>query len=166
MRELMKHKFNVTQAAFWDLYLSPSFTQALHEEGMNCSTFEILSDTGLVATGLERALRSTPRVELPSAVKKILGKSVSYTEAGKFDPDTQRYTFQVVPASMPGKIKIGGVIWLVPIGECEIERFCELEFSVNLFGVGKMVEQVIAKSYIENQEKAAGFTRAWIEREK
>ena len=132
---------------------------------MNCEGFEVLSESGSLESKLERQIKSTPRVDMPKALKKVLGDAVSYTESGTFDASTGRYTFKVATSALPDKIKISGIYWVEEVGENEVERVCELTFEVKMFGVGKLIEQFIAQSYVDNQEKAAAFTKAWIGRE-
>ena len=67
--------------------------------------------------------------------------------------------------NFPDKIKISGIYWVEEVGDNEVERVCELTFEVKVFGVGKLVEQFIAQSYVENQQNADAFTAAWIARE-
>lgn len=166
MNKTIKHRFPVSKKTFWEsVYFNPDYTQGLFLKGMDCVEFEVVSESGCVADGIKRCMKSTPRIEIPKAVKKVLGDAISYTESGTYDATTGRYTFHVVPSALPGKIKIKGIYWVEEVGENEVERVCELSFDVKIFGVGKLIEQFIAKSYVDNQEKAAAFTKAWIHRE-
>jgi hypothetical protein len=163
MNKTIKHRFSVGKTAFWEkVYFNPDYTKGLFLEGMNCESFEVLSESGSLDTKLERQIKSTPRVDMPKALKKVLGDAISYTESGTYDSSTGRYRFEVVTSALPGKIKISGIYWVEELGENEVERVCELSFEVKVFGVGKMIEQFIAKQYVDNQEKAANFTKAWI----
>ena len=166
MKKTIKHRFAVSKKAFWDsVYFNEDYTKGLFLEGMNCESFEVLSQLGSIETRLERQIKSTPRVDMPKALKKVLGDAVSYTESGTFDSNTGRYTFSVATSSLPDKIKISGIYWVEEVGDNEVERVCELTFEVKVFGVGKLVEQFIAQSYVENQQNADAFTAAWIARE-
>ncbi len=166
MKKTIKHRFPVSKETFWQkVYFNGDFTKGLFLEGMNCESFEVLSQSGSVDTKLERRIKSTPRVDMPKALKKVLGDAVSYTESGTFDASTGRYTFKVATSALPDKIKISGIYWVEEVGDNEVERVCELTFEVKVFGVGKLVEQFIAQSYVENQQNADAFTAAWIARE-
>ena len=165
MKEVIKCVFPVSSADYWrSLYFNEPFVRALHLEGLNCSDLEIIHWGGTVETGIARAFRSTPRIEAPPAVKKALGESVSYTEEGSFDPRTQRYSFEVIPSAMPNKIKIRGEYWLKERSESEVERVCELSFEVKLFGIGKLIEQFIARAFVDNQRRADEFTLHWVKK--
>lgn len=163
MNKTIKHRFAVSKKNFWEkVYFNGDYTQGLFLEGMNCESFEVLSESGSLDTKLERKIKSTPRVDMPKALKKVLGDAISYTESGLYDSSTGRYCFEVKTSALPDKIKISGIYWVEEVGENEVERICELTFEVKVFGVGKMIEQFIAKQYVDNQEKAANFTKAWI----
>jgi hypothetical protein len=166
MNKTIKHRFAVSKKTFWEsVYFNEDYTKGLFLEGMNCESFEVLSQSGSAGTKLERQIKSTPRVDMPKALKKVLGDAVSYTESGTFDASTGRYTFKVATSALPDKIKISGIYWVEEVGDNEVERVCELTFEVKVFGVGKLVEQFIAQSYVENQQNADAFTTAWIARE-
>ena len=163
MNKTIKHRFAVSKKSFWeDVYFNGEYTQGLFLEGMNCESFEVLSESGSLDTKLERKIKSTPRVDMPKALKKVLGDAISYTESGLYDSSTGRYCFEVKTSALPDKIKISGIYWVEEVDENEVERICELTFEVKVFGVGKMIEQFIAKQYVDNQEKAATFTKAWL----
>ncbi|MBT6176475.1 MAG: DUF2505 family protein [Deltaproteobacteria bacterium] len=166
MNKTIKHRFPVGKKVFWEkVYFDADYTKGLFLEGMNCESFEVLSESGSVDTKLVRAIKSTPRVEMPKALKKVLGDAISYTESGTYDSSTGRYSFEVKTSALPDKIKISGIYWVEEVGENEVERICELTFEVKVFGVGKLVEQFIAQSYVENQQNADAYTAAWIARE-
>ena len=87
---------------------------------------------------------------------------MSYTERGSFDPQSGEYSFEVVPSTMADKIKIRGTYWVESVADNEVERTCALDFTVKIFGVGRVVEQFIAQQYVDNQELAAAYTTRWI----
>tara|TARA_Y100001934_G_scaffold189806_1_gene223756 strand:+ start:678 stop:1187 length:510 start_codon:yes stop_codon:yes gene_type:complete len=167
MKKTIKHRFAVSKNSYWkDVYFNPDYTKSLFLEGMNCESFEVLRQSGSLNDTFEREIKSTPRVDLPKALKKVLGDSVSYTESGVFDSTSGRYVFKITTSALPEKIKISGIYWVEEVAKEEVERVCELTFEVNIFGVGKLVEQFIAQSYLENQQNADAYTVAWIERQR
>ena len=164
MQKTIKHRFKVSAERFWtDVYFNAEYTKGLFLEGMSCEAYRLVSEEGTPGEAYTRTMQSTPKLNAPGAVKKVLGDSMSYTETGRFDPASGKYTFDVVPSTMADKIKIRGTYWVEPVGADEVERICELEFTVKIFGVGKVVEQFIAQQYADNQELAASYTTRWIE---
>ena len=163
MQKIIKHRFGVSAGRFWtDVYFNHEYTQGLFLEGMGCAAYRLVAEEGVPGEHYARTIQSTPKLNAPGAVKKVLGDSMSYTESGSFNPETKKYTFEVVPSTMADKIKIQGTYWVEALSENEVERICSLDFSVKMFGVGKMVEQFIAQQYVDNQELAAAYTTRWI----
>ena len=163
MQKLIKHRFSVSADRFWtDVYFNHDYTEGLFLEGMACETYRLVSEEGVPGQHYARTIHSTPKLNAPGAVKKVLGDSMSYTERGSFSSDSGKYTFDVVPSTMADKIKIQGTYWVEALSPNEVERVCCLDFSVKIFGVGKMVEQFIAQQYVDNQELAAAYTTRWI----
>ena len=66
-------------------------------------------------------------------------------------------TFVTVPPT-----GIGGTFWVEPRGDKKIERICECEVQVKIFGVGGVVESFIEKTTRESYEKTAAFTNRWL----
>ena len=164
MKETIRCEFPVDADAYWaDLYFNEEFVRALHLEGLGCEELEVIAWEGDLEQGIKRVFRSMPKLEAPVAVKKALGESVSYTEEGTFDPKSGRYSFEVIPSALPNKIRITGDYWLESLWEGRVERGCELEFEVKVFGIGKVIEQFIARSFVDNQRKADAYTLRWLE---
>ena len=163
MQKIIKHRFGVSATRFWtEVYFNHDYTQGLFLDGMACEAYRLVAEEGVPGEQYTRTIQSTPKLNAPSAVKKILGESMSYTERGSFDPQSRKYTFEVIPSTMADKIKIRGTYCVDSVGDETVERTCALDFSVKIFGVGKVVEQFIAQQYVDNQELAAAFTSRWI----
>ncbi|MEE2961668.1 MAG: DUF2505 family protein [Myxococcota bacterium] len=163
MKESIQDDFAISAGDFFSrVYLDADYTRALHLDGMKCVSYEVIMNKGDVLSGLERSIRSVPNVEMPKAVQKVLGNSIAYTEVGYFDSEAQNYRFKVLPSTLQEKIRIEGLCSVEALDETCCRRICDLEFEVKVFGVGKLIEQVIRNSYVENQKLAATFTAAWI----
>ena len=53
MKKTIKHRFAVSKKTFWDsVYFNEDYTKGLFLEGMNCESFEVLSQSGSVETKL------------------------------------------------------------------------------------------------------------------
>jgi hypothetical protein len=51
-----------------------------------------------------------------------------------------------------------------PRGDKRIERICEVDISVNIFGVGGIVEKFVESETRDSYEKATVFTNDWIKK--
>jgi hypothetical protein len=163
MQKNVQHHFEMNADDFFSkVYLNEEYIRRMHLEGMDNETFEILSQSGTLETSFKRTIRTTPKLNAPKVVKKLLGDSVQYVEDGTYSPETKHYVFSLIPSTLADKVKIQGDLWVESTGANQMTRFCNLTFHANIFGAGKVVEKFIAQSSIENLEKSARFTHQWI----
>jgi len=163
MRKKVQHQFEMPAEDFFEkVYFNEEYIRRMHLEGMDNETFDLVSQSGDLATGLKRTIRTTPKLNAPRVVKKLLGDSVQYIEDGTYSPSTGHYIFSLIPSTLADKVKIQGDLWVESIGANRMMRFCDLAFHAHIFGAGKLVEKFIAQSSIENLEKSATFTHQWI----
>jgi len=159
----LRDRFAIGQDAFWrDVFFHRPFVERLYREALGAESFEVLSETGDVASGLARRLRFSQKVDAPAPVRKLFGETTSMEEEGRFDPATGRWSFHLVPGTMPDKVTIRGTTWLEPAGAAEVTRVTELTFAVSIFAVGGLVEKYIAKQTHESMEKQARFIRDYL----
>jgi len=161
MKKVMRHRFSTTKDRFWgEVFFDDEFNRGL-SEALDNESMEVVEQSGEVSGTLKRTLTCTPRMDAPGPVRKILGDSMDYTETGEWNAKTGRWEFSMVTAALGDKMKLNGAMWAEECGD-EIERVCEIEFSVKMFGMGKVIEKFLATSIVENQEKAARFTQDFI----
>ena len=84
---------------------------------------------------------------MPGPAKKVLGSEkngfvVKMTLAAKDD----RGTMNVLPKILPDKIKVAGRIHFEKQGDHWLQ-YLEGDLSVNIFGVGKLIEQFIRDKF-------------------
>jgi len=163
MQTTLRDRFAIGKDAFWrDVFFHRPFVERLYREALGASSFEVLAETGDVASGLSRRLRFTQKVDAPGPVRKLFGETTTMEEEGRFDPATSTWSFHLVPGSMPDKVTIRGKTWLEPEGADQVTRVTELTFTVSIFAVGGLVEKFIAKQNEESMEKQARFIREYL----
>ena len=163
MQFTVKHRFETDSDTFWNkIFFDDDYNRSLWLDYLKFSDYRILSfereDNGTIRRRLEVA----PRVEIPKAIKKVLGDSANYVEEGSFDPDNKKWHFVVIPHVASNKIKTRGELWVEPIGEKRIERICVVNTEVKVFGVGRLVEEMIEKQTRTSYDQASVFTNKWI----
>ncbi len=161
----VRHTFRgVDVDAFWQkVFFDPEYNRRLYLEALGFSDFDILEQTEEPNGAVTRTLRQTPKTEAPAVVKKLVGDSISYTEKGRFDPATKRWTYSITTSKLADKIRIGGEFWVEPKGGDAVERVCTVDLEVKIFGVGKAVEGFIEKQTKDSYDKAARFTQQFID---
>jgi hypothetical protein len=158
----VRHTLNCSVDDFWKTFFDPEFNRKLYEEKLQFKRFEILEDREEPGGGHVRKVRSEPDMEVPGALKKLVGDGMGYVESGRYDPSSKRYRFEVEPSKMADKIKSRGELWAEPKGENQCERVVKMDIEVKIFGVGKMAENFIEKQTRHSYDIAAKFTNEWF----
>lgn len=158
------HEFEIALDAdryLTDVFFNPDFTRALHLDGLDFESFEVLSrseDDGLI----KRRLRATPKTSMPKVVRKVFGNSQTYVEDGTQGADkTWRYT--ISPASAGKRISIQGRLEVQPAGDGRCKPRFTLDVSAKIPMVGGAVEKFILKQFGDNLRKQEAFTRKWVD---
>lgn len=162
-RFTLRNTFETDAATYWSkLFFDREYNRRLYLEGLGFEDFELLEVGGDPDGIRTRRIRVVPRSDAPAAVKKLLGGGLSYVEDGAFDSKRGIWTFRTKTSSLSDKISISGKIWVEPRGDKRIERFCEAEVEVRIFGLGSAVESYIEKTTRESYAKTELFTNRFI----
>ena len=54
------------------------------------------------------------------------------------------------------------VMWVEPRGDKRVERFVDVDNTVKIFGLGKILEAFLEKEMRKSYDSAAEFTNKWI----
>ena len=162
MRYTIKHTLNTTVDTFWKLFFEPEYNEKLFKERLKFSVYEVLALEHKPDGSVYRKIHCAPPIEIPSIAKKFFGDSTSYVETGLYDPKTRRFNTDVQPKVGADKIHMRISIWAEPRGDKQIERFVDVEGSVKIFGIGKMIEGLLESNTRESYDIAADFTNKWV----
>lgn len=162
-RFVCKNVFNTDVDTFWSkVFFDDDYNRGLYLTGLGFKSYEQLELTDLGDGAKRRRFRTEPKSDAPAVVTKLVGDSLQYEETGTFDPKTRIWTYTVATSKMGDKIKIGGKYWLEKKGDKQLERVCEVEISVNIFGVGGVVEGFIEGTTRDSYEKATAYTNNFL----
>jgi hypothetical protein len=162
MKFTIKQTFDVDEETFWHrIHLDEGYNRALYQDHLKFRSFKVLDNQKHQDGSVTRRIELAPAVELPGAVKKVIGDVTTYVEDGRFDPAARRWRFTANPAATD-KIQTSGEIRVESRGPKQIERIVEMEVVAKIFGVGKMIEGFIEQQTRANFEKGEQFTRQWI----
>lgn len=163
MRYTIRHSFDIDADTFWNkLFFDPAYNQALFEGHLKFNVYRVLKLEHGSDGSVHRRVECAPPIEVPTVMKKIVGESTSYIEDGRFDPKTQRFTIEVTPKVGADKIKTVLTLSVEPRGTKKIERIAEVDTSVSVFGVGKLIEAFVEKQMRATYDSASAFTQQWI----
>ena len=163
MRYTIKHTFDTDVDTFWNkLFFDAEYNNALFQGHLKFTAYRVLEIDKRPDGSVHRRVECAPPIELPAIAKKAIGDSTSYVEDGRFDPKSGRFTVEVTPRVGADKIKTRVALWAEPRGDKRIERIVEVDNSVHVFGVGKLIEAFVEKQMRATYDQAATFTNRWI----
>lgn len=162
-RFVCRNIFNTDPDTFWaKVFFDAEYNRGLYLDGLGFKSYEPVSLEEKPDGSKVRRFRTEPKTEAPAVVTKLIGGSLVYEETGTFDAKAKVWTYQVRTSKMADKVRIGGRYWLESRGDKRLERICEVDISVDVFGVGGVVESFIEKTTRETYVKATDFTNAFI----
>lgn len=155
----IRHDFDCDPDTYWRaLFLDDEFNRRLYLEHLGFEAWELLSHRE-DGDSIERSVRIVPTTgSLPAPLKKLASGGIGYREEGRLDRAANRYSFRVVPNSMPDKLDIRGRMFTEPRGS-GIARVIELEVKAKLFGVGGLVEKQIIQDTEKSYDRAYDYMR-------
>lgn len=157
------HEFDTDVKSYWDLFLSPPFTEALMG-ALKMKNYKLISreDDG---TTFRRSQSMEPTIALPAMFASLV-PSLGYTEHDTLSWSKNSMRIVIEPASMKEKFQTAGDYIVTPIGEkrCKREFRGDVKVSIPLIG-GKM-EKFTVEQMKESYEVAARITREWIQKAK
>lgn len=163
MRFRCSNVFNCDANTYWTkVFFDPEYNKGLYLGTLGFKQFEILELTGEPGGDRTRKMFTEPKSDAPAVVTKLIGGGLSYTETGRFDAKSQKWTYAITTNKLSEKVRIGGTLWVEPRGDKRIERICEVDLEVSVFGVGGVVEKFIADTTRESYEKTAVYTNDWL----
>ena len=162
MRYTIKHSFDIDEQNFWDkLFFDEAYNKALFADHLKFG-YQVLQYDREPDGSVRRRVECTPPIELPAVVKKVVGESTAYVEDGRFDPKTRRFTVDIVPKVGADMSKNRAVLWVEARGPKRCERIVDIDSTVKVFAVGKVIEAFIEKQTRATYDAAAAFTQKWI----
>jgi hypothetical protein len=158
----LRDPFECDEDTFWgSVFFETDYNRRLYTEALGFGGYTLLADD-LRAGERIRRMRCEPRLEMPAAVRRVLGDALSYTEEGRFDPKARRWHWRVVLSRLADKIRIEGDVRCEPAGAGRLTRTSDIDVGVDLFGVGGLIEGFVEKSVRDSYARATAFTRAYI----
>lgn len=163
MKFTCRNIFNTDADTYWSkIFFDPEYNRGVYVDTLQFKKWELVELTGEEGTVRTRKQNLEPKSDAPAVVQKLVGGSISYVEEGRFDPSSRIWTYQIRLSKLSDKVTISGKFWVEPRGDKRIERLCDVDISVNIFGVGGVVEKFVEKETRDSYEKTTTFTNAWI----
>jgi hypothetical protein len=132
--------------AFWRTFFDAAFNERLYGEVLGFPEFAVVEQRE-TDHEIVRVVEAQPnvRVEIPAAVRSLLGPRFRYTERGRFDKATQIFSFRVVPATLAERTSNEGAMRLEPVADMRWRWITDFKVEASVFGVGRLMESLAEK---------------------
>jgi hypothetical protein len=158
-----RNVFETDPETFWSkVFFDDEYNRGLYLKGLGFKSYEPIELKEEPDGTKRRRFRTEPQSDAPAVVKKLVGDSLSYVETGSFDPKTKVWTYKVETSKLGEKVRISGRYWVEARGPKTLERCCEVEIAVDVFGVGGIVEGFIESTTRDSYEKATAYTNQFL----
>jgi len=159
----LNHPMLCSTERFWTSFLDPDFTREMLVEGLGFRAAEVgVLEPVPGRTVQRRAIRMSPKLDLPAAVTRVLGDALSYRETGTYDPEAERWTFESRMNVLADRLRIGGRIWVEPTSSGRSRRISELWIDAQIFGVGGMIERAAEANMRIGFKQSAKWMNDWF----
>ena len=159
----LRHTFDCDVDTFWkEIFRNRDFNLDLYLNKLQFDTYDVENEHEDDQGRFHRRVKITPRAKAPAMIQKALGEKFSYTEDGVWEPSDGKYHFRIIPSTMSEKSTIQGTLWAEPESDGKCVRCCEMEITVRVFGVGKVIESFVEKTTRDSYEVAATETQRWL----
>lgn len=157
------HEFDTDVKSYWDLFLSPPFTEALMS-ALKMKNYKLIKreDDG---TTFRRSQSMEPTVALPGMFASLV-PNLGYTEHDTLVWSTNTMKIAIEPATMKEKFSTTGDYIVTPIGDKRCRREFKGEVVVKVPLMGGKMEKFTVDQMKESYEVAARTTREWIQKAK
>jgi len=159
----LKHELGCSAETYVEkCVFSEDFNRRLHVDVLKFPGFKLLEQSTEGTVWKRRAQIDPPTTGIPGPLKKVIGDKLSYIEEGEYDTKTKKYTFKVIPSTMPDKTKISGELHCDNAGDNKCTRHATLTVEVKVFMVGSLAEDKILGDIKSSYDASAKFITEYV----
>ena len=147
---------------FVAIYFSEAFNNAVAPE-IGLKQRELVEKKTLDDGRVERRVRMEPTVQLPAAVRRLVGDhKISYDEVSRFDANRAVAEY-FIDSSIRDRIEVKGRVEFLAAGDGRVRRMIHAEVNASVFGLGSVIERLIQREVKSSYEKIARFMQRHID---
>jgi hypothetical protein len=158
----IRHELECDEETYWKCVFADDYNRRLYKETLKFPGYELVDQKEDEQKIVRKVRVDPPTGSMPAAVKKVIGDKLSWTEDGTFDKGSKRYSFKVVPSTMPEKIQNRGVLWTEKLEGKRCVRLAQISIEVKVFMVGSIIEERLITDLRASYETAATFTNEYV----
>ena len=160
MKFRVQHTFQkITLADYEKLYFDEEFNQGL------CKAVKLSRDIIKLQSDereYQRVVKVGPDRQLPKPMAKVLKTDrLFYEEHLNYTWGSMSGQWRTIPMVLANKVSSEGTFAFEEVGS-GVLRTVEGDISVNVLGVGSVIEKYIVEDVKRSYDEAASFTQSWI----
>ena len=158
-----RHPLQCTEETYWThCIFQEEYNRQLYLEQLRFPAYETL-ERKEDAEFLFQRVRITPLLPpLPGPVKKLIGEHLNYVEEGTFNKAKKQYSFTIIPSVLAQKLSFSGLLYCISEGEKKCVRTIEIDVNVQLFGIGRLIEELLLQELRKSYDISQRFTDAYV----
>jgi hypothetical protein len=147
---------------FAEVYFSDDFNNAVAAEiGLKERRLVELEELG--DGRVRRRVRMIPSVELPKALRKLIGDAViTYDEVSTYDPARQETSYWV-DSAVKDRVQVSGTIRFIA-AEGGVRRVIDSEVKARVFGLGRVIESLVKNEVQKGYVVIGRFMQDYLDR--
>lgn len=146
---------------FRDVYFSEDFNNRVAGE-IGLKERRLVEEKTLDDGRVLRRVRMVPNVQLPAALKKLIGDhEIAYDEVSTFDPAKNEVEY-FIDSKAKDRVSVTGIIRFVP-SSGGVRRVIDCEVSAKVFGLGGVIEKLIESEVKKGYEKIALVMQRYLD---
>lgn len=160
----LSHEIRCDEARFWESFFDDGFNEQLFREALRFD-YKLLENSDRERE-IVRRYTTTPKLELPGPVAKLVGPNLRVEEQGRYDKAQRLWTWRMIPSVLADKFHSDGKMYVEAIGTDRVRRVAEMSVEVKIFGLGGLMESTAEKAMRDAWNKTAVFHNQWLEKNK
>ena len=161
-RFTLVHEFECSPETFWNkVNFDKEMNQKMFLEALGFPKYELLelreSDTEIF-----RRVVTAPKIDLPGAIRKLVGSNFHYNEEMRYDRKTGIATFKTIPSTLAEKFLSEGTMRMEALGPNRCRRTTDFRVEAKIPLLGGTIENITEKTVRDGYDKGAVFMNKWI----
>jgi hypothetical protein len=152
----LTHELDCGLREFWELFFDRYVMETMFREVLEFTEYRLL-DQVETEDAIFRKSQGQPRTNL-----KIFGSGFRYTEDGVFVKAENVWRWEIIPATLPDRIRSRGTLRAAPLGASKVRREFSGFVDAAIFGIGPALEETFQKRAVEGSDKSAAFLNEWV----
>jgi len=158
MKVYAEEVFSCTAEEYWESFFDEDYRKA-QQLAVGTVGYRVLRKD-VRGDEVVQLAEITEKVDAPGPVRKIFGETTTVEEEAVWKQGSDVARVKYTPGKMADRLRMSGQLRTKPHGEgsCKVVMDYDVEFK--MFGVGGMVEKLLAKDLPETHRKAAAYYRS------